>query len=224
MKELPYFKFYSSEWINGNVTLEDFYIQGVFINICAFYWFRSGKLTLSEIKRRLSKTKPTAFESLIERGLIVIENDNISIEFLDEQLGERVQMSKVNSLNGSLGGRPKSEKKATGLISLSDIKAKKSNIEEKREEENKNRREEKIVSLSDYEKLFDEIWKEGLLMNPSYRNKNLTDCIQKSYEYLKAGGRLARGSQTEFKSCVLSFMNNEREPKNNGEVKKVKLI
>jgi hypothetical protein len=106
-KDLPYFKFNVSEYINGDITLEDFYIQGVFINICAFYWFKSGNVSLSEMKRRLSKAKPKAFEKLIESNLIKVEGDVLKITFLDEQLEERAKNADKNHINGLSGGRPK---------------------------------------------------------------------------------------------------------------------
>jgi len=137
-KELPYFKFHVSEWINGNITLEDYYTQGVFTNICAYYWFRSGNLTITELKRRLSKVKPTAFDSLIESGIISIENDFLHIAFLDEQLSERSGKSVINKANGSLGGRPKkTETKPNGLISETETKP----IERREEQEKSERRE-----------------------------------------------------------------------------------
>ena len=37
-KSLPYFKFFCSEWSDGDITLEDYQTQGLFINICAYYW------------------------------------------------------------------------------------------------------------------------------------------------------------------------------------------
>lgn len=130
-KELPYFKFDVAEWINGNITLESYSTQGLFINICSHYWFKSGLLSLSEIKRRLSNGLSDDFNSLIENGIIHVENDMIRIKFLDEQLQERNDLSKKNSLNGSKGGRPK----ATALNWVSQNKANESNIEEKRREE-----------------------------------------------------------------------------------------
>lgn len=142
MKELPYFKFDSAEWITGNITLEGDEVQGLFINVCAHYWIKSGQLKLSEIKRRLSKSKPTAFESLIKNGHIKVKSDIISISFLDAQLHERGIISKVNSENGKLGGRPKkrneSETKATALNSESEKKqyrGEEKRVEEKRTEE-----------------------------------------------------------------------------------------
>lgn len=127
-KDLPYFKFYVSEWISGKITLEKYETQGLFINICALYWQRSGNLTFTEIKRRLSNGKPTAFESLLENGLIMVENDILTIKFLDDQMGDRKKLSEINRENGKLGGRPKSETKAIGF-------ADKTNIEERRGEE-----------------------------------------------------------------------------------------
>jgi hypothetical protein len=136
-KELPYFKFDAAEWINGSITLEDFETQGLFINICAHYWFKSGKLSLTEIKRRLSGGKASAFDSLLASGIVGLDDDMIIISFLDEQLEERQALSQQNSANGRKGGR----KKATALMSLSETKANQSNIEEKRREERRIDRE-----------------------------------------------------------------------------------
>lgn len=130
-KELPYFKFDVAEWINGSITLESYSAQGLFINICSHYWFKSGILSLTEIKRRLSSGLSEDFDSLISSGVIRVENDMIRIQFLDEQLQERMDLSRKNSVNGSKGGRPK----ATGLNWVSQKKANESNIEEKRREE-----------------------------------------------------------------------------------------
>lgn len=142
-KDLPYFKFHAAEWINGNITLEEIYTQGIFINACSYYWFRSGSLTIEELKRRLPKIKPTAFQSLIKNGIIEVIDGNIKIKFLDEQLAERDQTSRINSMNGALGGRPK---KATALFSESETKPKQKPLrEEKKREEKSERREHGIT-------------------------------------------------------------------------------
>lgn len=136
-KDLPYFKFNAAEWISGEITLEDLTTQGVFVNICAYYWFKSGCLTLSEIKRRV-KCKQTVFDRLIEQNLIKVEGDLIEISFLKAQLDERGHISKKNSENGKLGGAPKGNKNAE---KNNPKQPKTTNIEEKREEEK--RREKK---------------------------------------------------------------------------------
>lgn len=139
-KDLPYFKFDAAEWINGNITLEDFYLQGVFINVCAYYWFKLGDLKLTEVKRRLTNIQPTALNSLIESGLLHIENDKLRIGFLDEQLAERTKKSAINSENGRKGGAPKgnnNNRKSTEsqAVKSTQSQPKLSNIEEKRREE-----------------------------------------------------------------------------------------
>ena len=45
-KELPYFRFYASEWLEGDITLEDMATQGLFTNICAWYWHKECRLSL----------------------------------------------------------------------------------------------------------------------------------------------------------------------------------
>ena len=134
-KDTPYFKFYVSEWKDGDITLEDFETQGLFINICAIYWSKEGNVFLSKLQKRFKNAKPTAFNSLIEEGIIKVNDDDVvSVTFLDEQLEQRKNLSKRNSENGKRGGRPK---KPTALVSVSEKKANESNIEEKRREEKK---------------------------------------------------------------------------------------
>jgi len=135
-KGLPYFKFTPSEWLTGEICFEDLETQGLFINICAWYWQRDGLLKISDIEKRYNK--PTALNSLLN-GFLIIENDIIKIAFLDEQLIERNHTSKVNSKNGSLGGRPKTkEEKPTAFDSVSETKPNENPIR-KEEEENKNK-------------------------------------------------------------------------------------
>ncbi len=107
-KELPYFKFYTSEWLDGDITLEDYKTQGLFINLCALYWSKEGDLYLNKMKKRFRILPNECFENLINEELIAINNEGkIEIAFLDEQMTERVTKSQKNSINGKKGGRPK---------------------------------------------------------------------------------------------------------------------
>lgn len=132
-KELPYFKFHVSEWLNGRISLLDYSIKGAFIDICALYWSRSGHLTVKEAKQRLSERLPNAYRTLEKNGFIVSENDFIKIKFLDEQFADREEKSKKNSKNGRLGGL------ANAKRTLSENEANAKPIrEEKRREEKEN--------------------------------------------------------------------------------------
>ncbi len=139
-KELPYFKFNPSEWISGNITLEDFYTQGVFVNICALYWFKSGCLKTSEIKPRL-KCKQSAIDELLEKSIIKTHGEFVIIDFLLEQLDERGLNSKKNSLNGSSGGAPIGNKNAQKNKPPLDLEQPQTSNIEKNKNKNKNREE-----------------------------------------------------------------------------------
>ena len=84
-KTLPYFKFFSSEWLNGDITLEDYELQGIFVNLCAYYWHKDGCLNIKQAEKKL-RTKRII--DLLEIGLITEDEGNLTINFLDEQFSE----------------------------------------------------------------------------------------------------------------------------------------
>ncbi len=162
-KELPYFKFNVAEWLTGDIVYEEFELQGLFINICALYWQRSGNLSIDDINRRYKK--PTALLSLTDR-FISVNDGLISIDFLDEQFDDQIKRNKTNTINGKKGGRPKAtpaeEKKPTALLSVSETKANESNKEKKREEEEKKREDKKIEILNS------QVWIEQICMKKRF--------------------------------------------------------
>ena len=98
-KELPYFKFFCSEWSDGDITLESYEIQGLFINICSYYWSNNCEITLNKLKKKF-KGNDILINELIDSEIIKIENDNVLINFLNEQLTEREDSSIKKSLAG----------------------------------------------------------------------------------------------------------------------------
>jgi hypothetical protein len=133
-KNFPYFKFFPTEWMTGDIVFEDFETQGLFINICALYWQRNADLSIEDINKRFKY--PSKLANLTDR-FISLSEDKILIKFLDEQLVDAGHISKTNSLNGSKGGRPKGaktlSKKPTANRPQSETKAKKSKEEEEKE-------------------------------------------------------------------------------------------
>jgi len=155
-KDLPYFKFYCSEWSDGDISLEDMQIQGLFVNICSYYWSNEGVLTLSKCKKKFKLVDEKDFNTLIESKIIKIDsNDNIIINFLNEQLQERDNKSIINKLNGAKGGRPtqnkpkenqtETETKPNGYFSLTETEPKQKAIREEEKREDKKRKENNIV-------------------------------------------------------------------------------
>ena len=109
-KDLPYFKFFCSEWNDGDITLEDYELQGLFINICSYYWSNECELELKKIQKKFKDTE--SINRLIDSELIKVHNGIISINFLDEQRDERLERSKIRSK----GGKASAEKRRLAKI------------------------------------------------------------------------------------------------------------
>lgn len=117
-KELPYFKFYVNDWLNGDITLETLAVQGTFINICAYYWSKDCKVTKDNLFKKF-RNEVDYLDILITSKVIKIKSENIIISFLDEQLQSKEVQIITNRKNGALGGRPRkeeTEEKPNGLI------------------------------------------------------------------------------------------------------------
>lgn len=97
-KEIPYFKFFTGEWANGEITAESFEVQGVFINICSLYWNKEGSLKLNFVRKKFKANE--AIDQLIESEIIKLEGDYLRIGFLDEQLSECESIRLRNSKAG----------------------------------------------------------------------------------------------------------------------------
>jgi len=113
-KELPYFKFEPAEYLTKDISFCSLSAQGLFINICSYYWQRNCKLTKQQLLKRLNY--PNELEELILEGAIDLIDNIIIIKFLDSQLFEVEGKSKTNSTNGSKGGRPNLDDNITTIF------------------------------------------------------------------------------------------------------------
>jgi hypothetical protein len=109
-KELPYFQFEPAEYLTRDISFCSLEAQGLFVNICAYYWQRKCELTKEQLLKRLNY--PTVFNELVEEGIIDLDNNEIKIKFLDFQYNKATDFSKEQSRKGSLGGRPKKPKES----------------------------------------------------------------------------------------------------------------
>lgn len=108
-KELPYFRFTASEWLNDDISLESFETKGVFADICAYYWFKDCSVTKALLEKRFSNCHAT-LKRLIETGIIKSEenNDFIEISFLNSQFDLLSESRKRRQDAGSKGGKKRS--------------------------------------------------------------------------------------------------------------------
>lgn len=220
-KDSPYFKFYVSEYNDGDIQLCSMEAQGLFTNLCSMYWSKEGELFLSKAKR-LFKVREKTWKELIDERVIKINEDKISISFLDKQLIERGKKALINAKNGEKGGRPKSENNPVGLSSVSERKANESNKEEKRGEEKIIRGEEKRedtlpllgIDLSVEKILKDEMWIHNI--RHLTKNKNLEGAARSAFLFIETKPqRFKVADLNDLKRTTISWLENDK-PITNG--------
>ncbi len=211
-KDLPYFKFFVSEWSNGNITLCSYEAQGLFTNLCSLYWSQSGAVKLADAKRRHSGCSAVAWKELISEKIIKISDGNILISFLDEQFAERKELSKKNSQNAL----ERYKKTATALPTHSNGTATAHNKEERREEKRKEeeKREEDSLHLLGIDicvdkLLKDEYWHHSI--NHLTKGKDLGGAIRSSFAHIECQpSRFATATLNDLKKVTLSWLENKK--------------
>ena len=109
--ELPYFNFYVSDYLTGKIQKVPMETQGIFINICALWWKRQGKLfyDIDELSFDLRVDKQmltNCLNLLIERGIIVkFASGLLDVCFLRKQLEKKTGISVKRSIAGAKGGK-----------------------------------------------------------------------------------------------------------------------
>jgi hypothetical protein len=152
-EKLPYFKFFTGEWANGSITLENYSVQGVFINVCCFYWSKQGDCTKKQLEKKIRSKKELAV--LFEEEIIKLEGEFVVIEFLDNQMIERDSLRAKASKAGKISAQKRAEKKqqeSNGRSTDVEIEFNKiPTIKNKKRKEEEEKRKEK-------EELFENFW------------------------------------------------------------------
>lgn len=87
-KELPYFKFEPSEWLEGEIQILSDIAIVCFINICSGYWLKLGCISYAFALHKYCRKDASIMQELINAKIISVDNENIVIKFLDAQLKE----------------------------------------------------------------------------------------------------------------------------------------
>lgn len=205
-KELPYFKFYTQAYNSGNISICSFEAQGLFVNLCSLYWSEDGRVKLSKAKKRFYRASEEAWKELIDEGCIKVDDDNLTITFLDEQFLERQQLSEKNRINiekrwknKSVEIKPETKKKYHKNTSGKDLEY---NIEEKR-------REEKRVDDSIVTTVLDN---SSLVVKPA-NGEEKKKSIEERTETLRQQV-MAEGSTTYTQRMLEDFIRYWSEPEN----------
>ena len=93
-KDLPYFKFFCSEWNDGDIALEDYEVQGLFINLCSYYWSNECNLSFKKAEKKFKDAGEDLWQTLLDSNIIKDVDNELVITFLDEQREDRTKTSR----------------------------------------------------------------------------------------------------------------------------------
>lgn len=119
--DLPYFRFEVQSWQNGDIALEDYQMQGIFISICGYYWTKDCSITLALLQRKYSTASEiNLIEKLIELKILKHEkrHDKIEIVFLNKQYDLLSEERKRRQAAGSKGGNAKAKLQPTSSYKI----------------------------------------------------------------------------------------------------------
>jgi hypothetical protein len=91
-KDSPWFKFISSEWRDGIISICSYPAKGLFTDLLALYWSREGDLSKAFAMQKTTED-PALWGELFEREVLGLAEEKLVIKFLDEQLLTRQETS-----------------------------------------------------------------------------------------------------------------------------------
>jgi len=138
-KELPYFRFEPSEWDNGNIQMCSRESKGLFIDLCSLYWSRLGELPYALALQKLCNGIEVALQELKKHDIFGVIDGQIVIDFLDEQLSERGQVSEK---------RRNAAQKRWNDASALQVQSKSNANRKEENRKKKKKKEEKIITAS----------------------------------------------------------------------------
>ena len=174
-KELPYFQFEPAEYLTKDVSFCSLAAQGLFVNICCYYWQRNCELTKDQLLKRINK--PEELQELEDENVVKIINGKIKISFLKKQYEQIVEKSRINKANGAKGGRPKNPNKTEQKPKENPIKSESKGIREDNiKGNNTTLKESKEVRANKFATRMKEVCKES-------KDKYSVDMLNAFYSY-----------------------------------------
>ena len=178
------------------------------MNICAIYWQRLGNLPYKLALQKVCGGNASALQSLCDHDVIKLIDDHLCIDFLNEQLAEFENTSKVNSENARSGWE-KRRNKATVKRPHSDPNAIRG--EERREDE---REKENYPHAKD---AFNDITKNYLETEPQrniLKNKGWASATEKDvnallFHFLELQVDISLKTKKDVKSHFRNWLNSK---------------
>ena len=90
--------------MQGDITDCSMSAQGLFTNICGLYWSKGCELTLTRVQRKFNRCS-TELQELLDDAIFDVNDDEITIKFLDEQFAQFKELSKLKSRAGKASAK-----------------------------------------------------------------------------------------------------------------------
>jgi len=171
MDNLQWFKFSPADWMMGRIQRQSPQVQVDFLRLCCQYWKNEGYVSCEDAELETMDS----YATLVKYKIIKVENNSISIDFLDIQLDnvedKRLQASNAGKLSAkSRKRKADAEKRAAEFNDrsttveppLNEPPTDFNRVEESREEKSREEQTKSLEPLSKDEKLeteFDIFWK-----------------------------------------------------------------
>ena len=104
MEKLVWFKFSPRDWVMGKIQRCPEVTQARFIRLCCLYWNKECSISLEDAEIEIDKEH---LDILIQKKVILVENDFIKIKFLDENFEQSEGKTNKLSLSGKIGNLKK---------------------------------------------------------------------------------------------------------------------
>lgn len=186
-KELPYFRFMVTEWLNDDISLENYEVKGVFADICAYYWFKDCSITQAMLQKKFSNAE-TLIKNLFSNGIIKTKQDSdfIEIKFLNEQFDQLSESRKRRQNAGAKGGKQRS--------SNAKAKLKQSKVYKEKNKNKNNIEERETIFLSEvwqYKEQYSEEMLKAFINYWTEKNRSRTKMLWETKETFEISKRLS---------------------------------
>jgi len=177
---LPFYKFQPDRWEFGDISVEPFDIQGLFLNICNYYWKKitdecPKRVAITTLKARYNRATDAMFDRLIEIGVIKDDNGFAVINFLDEQLEEISEQKEILSNAGKAGANKRWSKNRVAITTPLQSQSDGNSNKDKDKEEDKDKiKNNTIVGVKNFKKFTKEQFADDIKESHERLERKLT--------------------------------------------------
>jgi hypothetical protein len=152
MDNLQWFKFSPADWMMGRIQRQPAQVQVDFLRVCCQYWKNEGNYSIEDARLEAMDS----YDVLVKYKIIKENNDNVVIEFLDEQLDgieeKRKQASEAGKRSAEARKRrsESNDRSTTVKQPMNEPSTESNRVEKSREEKSREEQEKDIPSFDSF--------------------------------------------------------------------------